>query len=225
MRWAVVLSVLSVLVAGCATAGPTPDPRLTPAPAPAGWTFKGWTEPGLELAVPAGWEIATDFQPSDAPTPDPSAGPKLASVSKEIIGIQKQGGYRANIGGQIETPLGNAGPGYVEVLVTSDEGMTLSSLADHWATVAAPLRHERKPDVVLPAGPAAVFEVDDMYEGEDAFMIRARWYLFVLPDGRGMNVAVGTYADPAGGNDAASMETLRTFADRVIATLRPTAGE
>lgn len=212
-------AVACFLLAACGTAEPSPVPALTPAPGPAGWTFQGWTDPALELAVPSSWTNNGEIEPEAVTSPDPSLGPKQAAMTAAINAITEQGGYRTNIGGIIETPLGEAAPGYIEVLVEQGDWRDLDGFADHWEAATALLARERLEPVVLPAGPAEVFEVDDVFES--GYPLRARWYLFVLPDGRGMAISFGTYAGEEAGDRPASLETLRAFAEQSVATLRP----
>jgi len=107
--------------------------------------------------------------------------------------------------------------------VESGSWSSLDGFAAHWEPVAREFDGKRVGTATLPAGPAIVFEIDDTVDDNPDRMLRARWYLFLLPDGRGMNVAVGTYPDSPAGRAPATMEALRSFADRVIAPLRPAA--
>ena len=221
-------AVVAASVAGCSptgpTTGPTAGPALTPAPAPGGWQYEGWTKPSLEVAVPAGW-VATTFEGEAVPTPAPAAGPEARAIETAVLDAWRQGGYRVNIGGDIVTPLGEAGPGYIEAFVQSGSWSSLDGFADQWEPVARAFDGKRIGAATLPAGQAVVFEIDDTVDDNPDRMLRARWYLFLLPDGRGMNVAVGTYPDSTAGRAPATMEALRSFADQVIATLRPAAAD
>ena len=214
------LALVALLVAGCSGIGPTINVAPTPAPAPEGWQYQGWTEPSLQLAVPADWE-ATTFEVDEAPPPDPSAGPEARAIETAVLNAWHQDGYRVNIGGDILTPLGTAGPGYIEAFVEVGSWPTLDAFAAHWEAVAREFDGRRVGEVRLPAGQAIVIEVDDTVDDNPDRMLRARWYLFLLPDGRGMNITVGTYPDGGGGREAATMDALRSFADRAILTLRP----
>jgi hypothetical protein len=225
-QWEIVVRVLiglamtALAVVGCGAAAPFAP--ASPAPAPSGWAYRAWTDPDLEVAVPARWEIATDLS-TEEPSVPPDAGPKQMAILTGLGPIMTAGGYRANISGRIPTPLGEGGPGYVEVYTEKGDWSSLDGYRDHWATIAAPLNHLDKGKVRFPAGEAAVIEVDDKFESEGNFLSRAVWYMFLLPDGRGMTITVGTYDDPESGAAGSPLADVRTFGDQVVATLRPSS--
>lgn len=74
--------------------------------------------------------------------------------------------------------------------------------------------------------PASILQVDDQLEvagstGEEGpYRLRAKWLLVLLPDGRGLNIAIGTYDDPSNDQGAATIDELAEFAETVMSHAR-----
>lgn len=130
--------------------------------------------------------------------------------------MASSGKTRLVVFGGVETSLGSVEQGSVMVFVEEGDA-SLAAFGDRQVALDASLvpgTAVARTSVVLPAGVALRLA----YAGKIG-----NWpnfaevdYLFRLPDGRSMTIAI------AGSDKAASLEIVGTFADRLILTLRPT---
>ena len=118
MHRSLIATLLAVSIAACGSSGPTPDPNLTPAPAPAGWTYLSWTDPALTLAVPTAWTTG-DVKATNAP--DPSQTP-VQQLNTDFFNDMASGGHtRLAAVGDLATPLASVPSGAVYVFVETGD--------------------------------------------------------------------------------------------------------
>ena len=215
MRRAFVLVVIGVaILAGCGSTAVTPNPGLTPAPPADGWSYMAWADPALEIALPDGW---TNGVPSGTTSPEARAsfGPVQQRAVDWVDSLVAAGAARFWANGDIPTPLGPVGTGYVWVFVPRGDSTSLDAFAAAWMKRASDVGFSSitKTTVTLPAGVAAVVAFQGDYGA--VWKFTQHDFLFVLPDGRGLVVQIGADASKV------SNDVLDQFASRVIATLRP----
>jgi hypothetical protein len=211
IRRTVTTTVLVLAVGACGASSLTPDPDLTPAPAPHGWSFVTWADPGLALAVPAGWVTG---DPKATSVPDPSLSPQQKLNMEFSDEMASSGKTRLIAYGDVATSLESVSSGVVLVYVESGDS-SLQSFADRSGDLDRKLVPGITIDpqqVVLPAGVAIRMAYSGKIESWPDFSEVD--YLLRLPDGRSLTVAV------SGADKAASLDTVATFAARVISTLK-----
>ena len=213
-RRAASTAAIALLVGACG--GPaeiTPNPDLTPAPAPAGWTEVAWTDPGLSIALPGGWTTA---DPRATFAPDPSLSADQRRNIEFGNEMASSGKTRLFAYGDVATVVGNVSSGAVFVYVETGDA-SLGAFADREAeldrTLIPGLAAIDRSTVVVPAGVAIRLAYDGAIGDWPAFSEVD--YLFRLGDGRSLMIGLS-------GNDrAANAGTIGPFASLVIATLQP----
>lgn len=215
MRGWLVAAALAIVLAGCGSAELTANPNLTPAPLAVGWQYKSWSDPGLQMGLPSDW-LASDATQTSDPGAFASMAPELQKYMEWSNMMGSTGKTRLSANGKLETPLGSLDSGYVSVYVESGD-QSLSAFADRVAQLNKGFGATSvdRTTVVVPPGPAARLALSGQFDDPSTKYSEVD-YLFILPDGRSLTVAIG------GTGSAAVSSAVSDFASRVIATLSPT---
>jgi hypothetical protein len=204
----------------------TANPNLTPAPLPDRWTYVSWSDPDLEIGVPGDWQTRDPTE-----TLNPSATEGIGSITPEQLDaiirlnsviqwgneMARSGSTRLMSLGNVEMPPGTLEDASVSVFVESGDA-SIEDFTNRQLKLDQEVFGVDEIDqstVVLPAGLAVRLAYSVEGWGGDTGVTEYSEvdYLFMLPDGRSMTVAV---------SGSGGLSDVSAFAAKVIATLRPT---
>jgi hypothetical protein len=189
----------------------TGTPTPSPLPAPSGWTYLGWSDPSLEVALPAGWQTIEYPLPSGDAQGDPHMRELVDWTNRKVA----QGAVRLGAYGTAMTRLPSVHPDG-SIIVTVESGdESLGAFADRASGEVSFLHPFNRTDVELPAGPAVELDYRYTSSGQDTI---ERDVLFRLADGRSLMLAISAWS-PSGENPHEVL--VLDFADVVARTMRP----
>src|SRR5215210_4692445 len=133
IRLPLIGSLVILSLSSCVTgAAPTPNPDLTPAPAPQGWKYVSWSDPILSVALPDTWselDLSSTTPIDETLTPDQI---RNTHFSNEMA---ISGKTRLLSLGDVSTSLGDVPSGALVVYVETDDS-SLAALGDRQEDVS-----------------------------------------------------------------------------------------
>jgi hypothetical protein len=239
-RGPALLAGCALIVGACAATGavpsaPTETPLAIPSPMPlpAEWLYQSWTDPDLEIGLPADWHTTNPGASASASAAPASAapasgapaisggsvasGPPVSALrygewAKQLIAA---GAVRLLGTGRVISGAMWLDGGSIRVTVTSGDP-TLGAFASRQESELGDLLQVDIERTVLavPLGVAVRLSYRGWLDVETTFA--GRDYLMRLPDGRSLDIAIDM-------PDAVSDAAADGFAATVLSTLRPSS--
>jgi hypothetical protein len=185
----------------------------TPAPRPSGWAYYAWSDPAMEIALPAGW---TPIERTITVV-DPSLSPDQRAAQELGNSWIRDGSVRLAMYGPAVDASG--GSDVIWVLVEPGGG-SLEAQADQWISEAPFLTPTRRATVDLPSGPAVLVD----YAGRvgDWAPVAETDYVLRLADGRRLAFSISRSMSDGStsAGSAPDAAALGQFARQVVETLR-----
>jgi hypothetical protein len=198
------------------TIAPTPAPTAatTPGPVLVGWSYRPWTDPAMEIALPTGWQPIAYPLPADS---RPQASQSIEFWQWTSAKVSAGAARLGSVGTLTPQTAASSDPQALDasVFVTVESGdASLEAFADRSASEISFMRPYDRRSISTSAGPAIQrsypYTVDGQPNVERDTLIR-------LPDGRSLGIYLSTWAATDGSSPDET--AFFAFADQVVGTL------